>query len=125
MARTPSMWRVVGGHPLGMAPSPAMRMHIGRLALTLLTAGALALGGCSSHDEITVDEATEKLVVDCEQVRFGDRAACRCLADELRMAGHSGPQIDALREAINFGTRRFEVTEAASACAAKRANEGQ
>jgi len=49
---------------------------------------------------------------------------CGAQAPGILSAWHSGPQIDALREAINLGARRVEITEAASACAAKRANEG-
>jgi len=66
-----------------------MRTDGCRLAQALLAAGALALSGCGGHDEISVAEAKEKLAVDCEQ----------------------GPQIDALRAAINFGTTRLEVTQ--------------
>lgn len=97
-------------------------MRIGNCKLTavVMAAGALALAGCGGQDEISVAEAKEKLAVDCEQGRFASRTQCRCLADELQARGRSGPQIDRLRETINFGTTRAEVTQASAACDARR-----
>jgi len=96
-----------------------MRLDSFKLGRALLVASVLALAGCGGHDRITVGEAQEKFSADCEQGHFGDRARCGCIVDDLRARGRSGPEIDALREAMNFGTPRAELTQSSSTCDAR------
>jgi len=89
------------------------------IALAAIAMVAIAIAGCGGHDRITVAEAKEKLAADCEEGHFGNRARCRCLAGELQARGRSGPQIDAVRKAIDLGTPGAEVRQAFAACDAR------